>query len=120
MAVDNIKRTIDGYELLGTTNMGRPVTIQLVFGSTRNIADISVEPFPGAPLEEPYAEIELQKVMAEHDAIYTRISAVFEMADPDSQDEVILASIAAVISRQKLSPHVIEQFLFDNEQRMSM
>jgi hypothetical protein len=54
MAVDNVKRTLDGYELLGTTNMGRPVTIQLVFGSTRNIADISVEPYPGAPLEEPY------------------------------------------------------------------
>lgn len=119
MAVENIKRTIEGYELLGTTNMGRPVTIQLVFGTTRK-ADISVEPYPGAPLEEPYAEIELQKVMAEHDAIHTRISAVFEMADPDSQDEDILASIATAISRQKISPYVIEQLLFDNEQRMGM
>jgi hypothetical protein len=79
-----------------------------------------VEPYPGAPLEEPYAEIELQKVMAEHDAIHARISTVFEMADPDSQDEDILASIATAISRQKISPTVIEQLLFDNEQIMGM
>jgi hypothetical protein len=42
------------------------------------------------------------------------------MADPDSQDEDILASIATAISRQKISPTVIEQLLFDNEQIMGM
>lgn len=119
MAVESIKRTVEGYALLGTTNMGRPVTIELVFGSSRK-ADISVEPYPGAPLEEPYAEIELQKVMAEHDAIQSRITSVFEMADLSSQDEEILASIATAISRQKVSPDTVEQLLFDNELGMGM
>lgn len=119
MAVENINKTDEGYELIGTTNLGRPVKIEIQFGDVRKV-DVSVEPYPGAPFEEPFAETELHNVMAEHDAIHARISSIFEMTAADTQDEELLAAIATVISRQKISQEVIEELTAANEQRMGM
>ncbi|WP_315920917.1 hypothetical protein [Mesorhizobium sp. SP-1A] len=119
MAVQNINKTDEGYVLIGTTNLGRPVQIELQLGDVRKV-DVSVEPYPGVPFEEPFAETELHNVMAEHDAIHARISATFEMMPADAQDEELLAAIATVISRQKISQEVIEELTAANEQRMGM
>lgn len=118
MAVENINKTDEGYVFVGTTNLGRPVQIEIQLGDVRKV-DVSVEPYPGVPFEEPFAETELHKVMAEHDAIHARISAIFDMTPADAQDEELLAAIATVISRQKISQEVIDG-LTANEQRMGM
>jgi len=118
MAVESLNKTHEGYVFVGTTNLGRPVQIDIQLGDVRKV-DVSVEPYPGVPFEEPFAETELHKVMAEHDAIHARISAIFDMTPADAQDEELLAAIATVISRQKISQEVIEG-LTANEQRMGM
>lgn len=119
MAVEAITKTSDGYALTGFTNVGRPVTITIQLGVSRKV-DVSVEPAPGSPTEEPLVERELNHIMAEYSHINSRINTIFEMTPASVSDEKLLAAVANVISRDKISAEAIEQLIFENQPRMGM
>lgn len=119
MAVETITKSSDGYTLTGSTNVGRPVSISVHLDGSRK-ADVSIEPSPGAPTEEPLVERELANIIAEHNRISARIQTIFEMMPDDVSDETLLASIAGTVSKEKVSPDTISDLIIDNKPSMSM
>lgn len=110
MAIISIYKDDEDYILEGQTNTGRPLRIELKIGDSRKY-DVFVEPAFGSPTDEPFAEIELQNVMIESEAIERRISTIFETMPRDTDINVILAQISSVASKQKITADEVENLI---------
>ena len=101
--------TDDGTGVRGTTRQGRMACVSILMEGNRTRFSVSVEPMPGIPEEdERAADIEMGRVIAEHDAISRRLAERFGDDLTDRPDAELLAGAASALGRGEVDAAEIE------------
>lgn len=103
---ETVENTPDGYTLMGTTRVGRPVTININYDG-RPKFNIDVQTFEGTD-GTLSSETELHHMMAEIDALSARLTTICDAHWSDNT-EVLLSKVASLMEVGEVEPdHIMD------------
>ena len=117
MALEKLENTSEGYTIIGTTRVGRPVEIKINYSGKPRF-EVNVQPFEGTDEDAIFSETELHHLMADSDALTLKLDALCQTHWTDDT-EILLSKVISTIEVSEVSPESVLDLL-ENERALAM